>query len=179
MLNERETLIVRKCRGSSFSTYLTWAYLEYPFLLDEIGKGDYPQQKMRYANRRMTIQKTEFDNLYLHLLPELSPTPEQNPLRLEQEAWGLLSPVVQQHTDDFGRYLDAYSPANARKQELLGHVNQGWTLIQDWNIISWSYKTKEQGLWDELETREQAARGLIQRLSMNPTALRHAEPGQR
>jgi hypothetical protein len=83
---------------------------------------------------------------------------------VEQEAWKLLSPHVKGYVNEFGIYISGYSPQTAEQKPLLTHVNTGWNLLQQWNMISQSYKAKYEQVWDKVEERETTLRGLIQEL---------------
>ena len=166
MLSESEQEIVRNHKEWGFGAYLQWAWIEYPDLQEEIGKGKYPEkERLRYANKRMNDRKLGFDFCYSHSLSRA----ETNPLKVETEAWELLSPVVGQYISEFWNYIEGYSPEAAEPWHLLAHVNYGWDLLQKWNTISNSYKAKygtclgpaEKEEWDNVLEREQNARELI------------------
>ena len=167
MLTEREQEIVDEMDASRFGAYLQWAWIEYPSLQEEINERKYPEQKrLKVVSTRMNSHRIEFDTCYLFALPEK----EVNPLQIEQEAWRLLSPYIRQHVDEFGVYIISYSPQTAEQQQLLTYVNTGWNLLQQWKIISQSFKTKEQQSWAVVGEREAAVRDLIQELRQRSSA---------
>lgn len=162
MLSELELEVVNKHKEWGFGAYLQWAWMEYPSLQREIQRGEYAEKdRLKYLVERMGDKKIRFDFCYLHSLPQ----EEVNPLQVEQEAWKLLSPKVKQHLDEFGNYIEGYSPQNVNQGQLLTHVDCGWNLLQQWNIISKSYKAKYGQAWDKVAEREKATRQLIQELS--------------
>lgn len=161
MLAEREQDIVNRSKEWGFGAYLQWAWFEYPSLQGEIGGGHYPTQgRLRDANKRMDSQRKGFDVCYLLALPH----EEINPLQIEQEAWRLLSPRVKGYVNEFGIYIDGYSPRSADQGVLLTQVNTGWNLLQQWHLISQSYKAKYEQNWDTVGEREGALRALIEQL---------------
>ena len=161
MLTEREQAIVNKSKEWGFDAYLQWAWCEYPSLQGEITESKYPTQtRLRSVNKRMDSERKGFDVCYLLALPE----EEVNPLQIEQDAWRLLSPNVRGYVNEFGIYIDGYSPKTAQQELLLAHVNTGWNLLQQWNVISQSYKAKYEQVWDKVTEREDAVRKLIQGL---------------
>ena len=161
MLTEREQEIVNKSKEWGFGAYLQWACLEYPSLQSEIGEGYYPsQERLRDVNKKMDRESKGFDVCYLFSLPY----EEINPLQVEQEAWGLLSPHVSGYVNEFGIYIDGYSPNTAHKATLLTHVKTGWDLLQQWHLISQSYNAKYEQSWDKVEERENTLKELIQKL---------------
>jgi hypothetical protein len=162
MLSKLELEVVNKHKEWGFGAYLQWVWMEYPPLQREIQRGEYPEQdRLKHLVDRMGQQKTGFDFCYLHSLPH----EEVNPLKVEQEAWKLLSPKVKQHLDKFGTYIEGYSPQNVEQGQLLTHVDCGWNLLQHWNTISKSYKAKYEQVGDKVAEREEATRQLIQELS--------------
>ena len=162
MLSKLEQEVVDNHKEWSFGAYLQWAWLEYLPLQEEIQRGEYPEQdRLKFLVKRMDDKKFGFDICYLHSLPYDG----VNPLRVEQEAWKLLSPNVKQHLDKFGTYIKGYSTQNVDSEQLLAHVNCGWDLLQQWNTISNSHKAKYEKDWSKIPEREEATRKLIQELS--------------
>jgi len=165
MLREREQEIVNKSKEWGFGAYLQWAWIEYPSLQSEIGDGHYPTQgRLRHANKRMDSQRKGFDVCYLLALPH----EEVNPLQVEQEAWRLLSPHIKEYVNEFGIYIDGYSPKTADQAGLLTHVNTGWDLLYQWHLISQSYRAKYDQNWDVVRERENALKNLIEQLRQQP-----------
>ncbi len=161
MLTEREQEIINKSKEWGFAAYLQWAWLEYPSLQEEISKKRFPARKrLKYLNAWMNSERIEFDICYLVALPQK----EINPLQIEQEAWRLLSPFAELHVNEFGIYIAGYSRKTAEQQPLLTHVNLGWGLLQQWNLISFSFRAKYKKYWDLVEEKEAAVRDLIQEL---------------
>jgi len=161
MLTEREQSVVKKSKRRGFGAYLQWAWLEYPELQDDIRRKVFPPRKrLRTANAAMDSQRISFDICYLSSLP----AEEINPLQVEQEAWKLLSPQIKQYIGQFGIYIATYSPQTAEQEQLLGHVDTGWDFIQQWYVVSQSYKAKCEQNWKKVGKRETAVKGLIQAL---------------
>jgi len=162
MLSEQELKIVRNCKQWGFGAYLAWAWAVYPKLSRDINKEKYPDKKeLVQINERMDQKRIAFDETYLHLLPRES----VNPLQVEQEAWKLLSSLVKSQVDSFGKYIESYQPSTVISDQLLTQINNGWSLLQDWHIISRSYGAKLEEVWDEVKADEQKVRDLITRLS--------------
>lgn len=164
MLAEREQDIVNKSKEWGFGAYLQWAWFEYPSLQNEIGEGKLPaQERLSVVNKRMDCERKGFDVCYLLALPHEA----VNPLQVETEAWRLLSPHVKGHINEFGIYISDYSPQTAEQEPLLAHVNKGWNLLQQWNVVSQSYKAKYEQSWNKVAERENALRELIQKLQQS------------
>jgi len=139
MLSDLELEIVKNHKEWEFGAYLQWAWMEYPNLRMEIAGNEYPEQeRLRHLNKRMNGKRLDFDCCYFLSLP----LAEANPLQVEQEAWKLLSPKVKQHVNEFGDYIEAYSPKAAKQEQLLAHVDVGWDLLQKWNVIGQSFGAK-------------------------------------
>ena len=161
MLSEREQSIVNQNKEWGFGAYLQWAWFEYPSLQEEIAAGQYPsRERLNNGNKRMDRERKGFDVCYLLELPH----EEINPLKVETDAWGLLSPRVRRHVDEFGGYIANYSPRTAEQQPLLTQVGVSWDLLQKWNVVSQSYKAKYEQNWDRVAEREDAVRKLIHQL---------------
>ncbi len=162
MLSELEQEVVDSHKEGYFGAYIQGSWFEYSELQEQIVSGEYPESsRLQEANKKMSGWKKGFDITYLHSLPRA----EINPLQVEQEAWKLLSPNIKQYLNEFGTYLEGYSPQNADREQLLVHVNWGWNLLQQWNTISNSYKAKYDKNWSSIPEREEATRQLIQELS--------------
>jgi hypothetical protein len=161
-LNEQELEVVRKCKEWGFGAYLQGAWFQYPGLVRKIEEGNYPSQnELIKLNQKMEQRRLSFDDIYLDLLPR----EELNPLEIEQQAWKLLSPFIRQHTDIFSKFLETYYSNGTQREQILTPINNWWNLLQDWNILSNSYKAKLEKMWDEVESREQQIRDLTKRLS--------------
>lgn len=162
MLNELQQGVVNKCYEIKFGGFLFGALMEYSSLQKEIKKRQYPgQSRLISVNEGMNLGRKGFDVRYFLILPH----EEVNPLQVEQEAWKLLSPHVKEYVRDFGIYVEGYSPlAQVDQQQLLTYIDKGLNLLQQWNIISRSYKAKYFRLWEEVGGREDVVRKLIQEL---------------
>lgn len=165
MSPEHERQIVIKYKECGFGAYLQGAWSTYPVLQKEIGEGRYPTKELLIEVwEKMDHKKIGFDCRYLF--------EEVGPLRVEQETWRLLSPLVQKHLDKFGAYIADYQPSSAEKEVLLGHINEGWGLLQLWNLVSESYKAKLSRKWQNVPEREEALKVLIQELQQNQSSSR-------
>jgi hypothetical protein len=101
-----------------------------------------------------------FDTTYLRDFSQ----EETDVLQVEQEAWTLLSPQINEYIKGFGAYIETYSPKTADLISLFSQVNTGWNLLQQWNIISESYRAKYKKDWDLVEEKEAALKVLIEQL---------------
>lgn len=86
----------------------------------------------------MASERTEFDHCYLSSLPK----ERVNPLKTEQEAWVLLSPIIEQYLSDFDISSIVVLAQALKQRQLLGWVAKGMDLLGKWNIISDSYRAK-------------------------------------
>ena len=166
MLSKAEQEIVDSNKVLQFGAYLQAAYIDNCWLKKKILNGKYPERETLRYLERMNYYRIDFNECYLHSLP----LEKLNPLKAEQEAWKLLSPKVKKHVDEFGDFIEEYSPQNADKERLLALVNADWSLLKKWNVISNSYKAKQQKWADiEIEKKEQVVKRLAQKLqSMSP-----------
>jgi hypothetical protein len=163
MLSQKEQDVVDNYFMPGFGAYLQWAFSEYPDLRETIVTGKYPDQpRLRECHKEMNRKRVHFD---LYYSADHLPSVDANPLRLEQDAWKLLSPKVKQHLVEFDGFIEDYSPQNADGEQLLAHVDCGWDLLQDWNVISQSYKAKRERVWDKVAEREDKIMELIRKLS--------------
>lgn len=117
--------------------------------------------ELEEAHKNMYRHMTAFNYYYCIKLPD-EPV---NPVKVEQEAWKLLMPRIEQHLKRFKNYIENYyNPEEVDRDQLLAHILNGWELLQDWNLISKSYKAKLERNWDFVEERENTTRQLIDRL---------------
>ena len=118
-LTEQEQYIVDRSKVWYFGAFLQACWFQYPDLLKEIGAGDFPEtETLQSLNEKMTDARIDFDFIYLIDLPER----EINPLKTEQEAWKLLSPLIKKHEKKFGDYIENYSLQNVDQEQLLTHT---------------------------------------------------------
>lgn len=61
--------------------------------------------------------------------------------------------------------MDSYDPRIARADELNPHLDLSWDLLQKWNVISDSYRSKYHSRWDLVRDNEEKVRSLIAVLS--------------
>jgi len=172
MLNQLECEVVKNHKVHGFAAYLQGAWFEFPKLESNISKRNYPIKKdITEILDRMEGRQISFDVEYAGLSREAI-----NPLKIEQEAWKLLSPKVSTYLEKFRQFLNSYSPekVNDRSRgELLALTQEGWNLLQKWNIISKSYSPKYeiaiygQTGWTErdIQEREETVNVLVQNLS--------------
>lgn len=165
-LTDAEINVVRECKDwGGFSAYLQTMWLMYPVLTRRIIKGNFPEkEELAKIIDKMRGHKRSFDYCYFGKLPDAS----INPLSVEQEAWRLLSPLIEGFTNDFENYLVGYLPQKVQARKLLAYVEKWWDLLNKWNIISRSYRCKLEKMWDELEEREEETKRLIQELTSSP-----------
>jgi hypothetical protein len=170
MLSKSELEVVPRLKVHGFGIYLQSAWFEYHPLRRDVARGILPARaRLGELTSKMGEMKNEFDQQYfIHLPKEIA-----NPLKIEQEAWRLLSPRIRQHLQDFSAYVGGYSAENASCEQLLPHIDLGWSLLQKWDVISKSYSPKYEIAiypktgWSEndIQQREEAVRVLIRELS--------------
>lgn len=165
MLTEKELKVVDDNYIMGFGNFIQQRYSAIDCIHIHIPKNIYPERE-RFEEKisEFCTRRGEFDNCYLISLP----LAEVNPLQLEGEAWKLLSPLVGQHLDEFGNYVETYTPENLERkqlQQLLAHTDRELDLLQKWKIISQSFSAKWQRCWKYVPEREEATRMLIQELS--------------
>jgi len=146
-LTREELQVVLKHHCDGFAACLQAYIADYPVTMDEIQRGRYPsREELAEMNNRIRAQQEGFDWHYFQSLPCYA----VNPLRVEQEAWRVLSPHIKDYVDMVDRFLAGYSPGSIDQQttgQLLSLINNGWLLIQDWNVISNSFKAKKDRRW--------------------------------
>jgi len=172
MYSELELKTVKEHKVWGFVAYLQGAFINLPKLDSDISKRHYPKKEhVTKMLDRMNRRKIEFDIEY----DELSRATE-NPLQLEQKAWELLSPRVEDHLSRFRQFIDSYSPeliTDESREDFLNLTREEWDLVQKWNIISKSYNPKYEmaiypktGLTEkDIREKEGLVQVLIQELS--------------
>lgn len=131
---------------------------EYSNLLKIIEEGSFPKkERITSLAERISDKMAEFDYKYLTSLP-LQPV---NPLRLEQNAWRLLTFQIKEYLEGFMTYSRTYSPDNANKETLVGYLNKADALLKQWDVIGHSFSAKYDKLWDKIDEKEDAVRKLI------------------
>jgi hypothetical protein len=157
MLSELELKVIDDCQGMSVGAFFELAYLCFPNELANSGSGETPHiANLRRLMRRMRMHATQFDTIYFYELPR-APV---NPLRVEQEAWALLSPQLHRYQSELSVLLDNYDRYGVIA-DLPGCLQRGWELVQKWSLISDSYKAKESKKYDQIPAREAAVRDMM------------------
>ncbi len=167
-LTEQEQYIVDISKVWRFGSYLQGCDIIHSEMWRQIGKGNYPDiNDLTSINEEMKKYSLSFDVGYLDVLPRK----EINPLKVEQKAWELLSPLVRDHTEAFDIFLKNYSTQGVDEEQLRLHLNKWWNLLQKWNVISDSYGAKYGQSWDAVGKEEEAVKKLIQELQQTPPTV--------
>jgi hypothetical protein len=161
MLTTLEHKVVDDLKILHFGAHLQYQYICYSSLIERLigvrtkEKLDSKEELLEMIDILKDMMQ-EFDYCYFYMLPRQ----KVNPLIIEQESWKLLSPKIKQYLNNFKDYVQKYSFENIDKEKLLFHINTGWKLIQQWNLISDSYKVKHQKSWNFISEREEALKEL-------------------
>jgi hypothetical protein len=161
MLTEQEQYVVGKLHEHGFVAKLTSICSDFHDFQRQIEFQDFPfQEQLRITCETMAKARRALDVRYRLMLPyEII-----NPLKIEQEAWLLLSPRVTKYTQDFASFILEYIRPPANPQPLLTYINNGLIYTDQFNTISKSYAAKNQQIWNEVEKREQYVKKLIEKL---------------
>lgn len=164
MLSELELKVIWGIKIPYFGAYLQACWFDYPELKEKICKKEYPSKdELEKINEKMKMNKCSFDIYYQNFLSE-EPI---NPLKIEQEAWNLLSSKIEEYLINFNSYTSTYSPDRIKDGggELTNFIEKGYSLLKDWNTISNSYKMKQERVYDKIEEKEADVKRLINKLS--------------
>jgi len=146
MINDLEHKIIARNKLPYFGEYLQNAYMIYPLILEDISEKGYASTKelniIKEINERTNNYRMEFNITYNI---ELSRS-KINPLKIEQQAWQLLSPLIQNYLDMCESYIKNNSSKTEKNKDRSDRITEiiktGHDLIKKWDIISKSYKSK-------------------------------------
>ncbi len=93
---------------------------------------------------------------------------ENNVLSPEQETWQLLDPVVATCLGKFQAHLDAEPD---KRGSIAPVIEEYESVIRTWNVISESYKSKEQRLHERMKETDDALTQLALRLRNDATVI--------
>jgi hypothetical protein len=145
----------------------------YPLVLEDVSEKGYASSKelnvLKELNEKMDNYRMGFNITYNIELPRS----KINPLKTEQKAWELLSPLIKNHLDTCKEYIKTNSSKTERDKDrsdkIIEIINTGYDLVKKWNIISKSYASKlSKNSDEEIIKTENNLKELITTLSSKP-----------
>jgi len=129
--------VAERCKVSGFGAYLQVEWIVYPDLKKKLAEGTRPTKaELAEIVDRMARKQRAFDYSYLWKLPDLATTALQD----QQAAWRDLSPRIRDFIGKFRAFIEHYPSDETWERELARQIEVWWSLLQEWNAISVSYK---------------------------------------
>jgi len=142
MISGIEGQVVERHKVEDFAGFLQYVWAIFPSLYSGFRERNYPgKENIVEVLGKMKGRKQEFDDVYGAVFPVLV----LDPLKNEQRAWHLLSPVMEDYLDRFSQPANQYLPAEVNeksRKDFMRLFLEGRDLFKDWKIISDSYKKK-------------------------------------
>lgn len=163
MLSESALRFVQENKIWGTGAFLQSAFLNFGACSRNIQHGKPPpKETLEEVWQQMTRMRTAFDMQYV-----IGSPPEMaDILGTEAEAWRLLSPRVQSFLERFQTFIASYS-VDTSASSVAEYLQEYWSLIQQWNTLSNSYKAKEQD--GDVQSTEKTCQELIATLRMAAT----------
>lgn len=161
MLSEFEQKIVDQNKIWGFASYMQVLYFDY----DDWKKAARSNQLLTKEQLEeiydgMNRMKSHFDIVYL-----TGNDDEMKVLQLEKMAWALLSEHIASFISQIKNFLGTLDiPSDEKIYRSTQLMNEFWELLQEWNIISCSYKAKYERRFNDIPKTEQDVQNLIDRL---------------
>jgi hypothetical protein len=180
MLSELELKVVRDHKVHDFKSEMSYLWMSYEDHKTTLTEDNLPDDEdIKKFYDIIETYRFEFDETYRNLQEA-----KVNPLKIEQEAWELLSERIKQYQIDHKEFIEnAHSIDNTpeNRQKLSDYLDGAFELLKKWEIISKSYAGKydiaiyrgkpnfehmtDEKWMEDIPEREQRVEGLIEELS--------------
>lgn len=142
MLSDLELKIVEDCKIEGYMNFMSPLYIGYDALREKLTQGKLSDpKKLKYFYNVVDNLRLKMDYEYFNRLPKAP----ANPLKLEQEAWSILSKRIGEVQKKFRPHIERDIPEDNLEEylrNLAEYLDTMFSLLEKVTIIARSYGEK-------------------------------------